>query len=82
MRASGPRMTSAGAPSGYFDGMLDEVRIWNYARSGDGDRDHDTGARFRVRARGPLGMNQDFTITCTNSVSTEAPGTLINGPCG
>ncbi|WCJ60368.1 lamin tail domain-containing protein [Fontisphaera persica] len=28
----GSALTSAGVPSGYFQGVLDEARIWNYAR--------------------------------------------------
>ena len=31
--AFGTSLTTADAPLGYFDGALDEVRIWNYARS-------------------------------------------------
>ncbi len=32
--ALGSALTSTGAPDGYFNGTLDEVRIWNYARTG------------------------------------------------
>jgi hypothetical protein len=31
--AIGSALTSTGAPAGFFDGAVDEVRIWNYART-------------------------------------------------
>ena len=51
----GTAMTSTGATAGFFDGVLDEVRIWNVARSQCPDPGRAlSAADQRHRARRPL----------------------------
>ena len=75
-------MTSAGAPAGYFQGKIDEVRVWNIVRSGT-DIDL-TKASEIVSAPGLIGrwsMNEGTGTTISDSaIPSEENGTLTNGP--
>jgi fibronectin type 3 domain-containing protein len=71
-------MNSAGAAAGYFQGALDEARIWNYARSGSQIRvgkNAEQPSASGLTAR--LGLNEGAGTTATNSAG--APNGAING---
>ncbi len=72
---------STGAAAGAFAGVLDEARIWNFARSAQEIADN--YRREIISANGLIGrwgMNEGSGLTATNSGSTAVHGTLANGP--
>ena len=76
----GTAMTSAGTPAGYFQGSLDEVRIWNVARTQSEiiatiNQELTSGAGLIGR----WGMNEGAGTTIASSVGAFN-GALTNGP--
>ena len=74
-------MTSAGAAAGYFKGSLDEVRVWNYARTASqilGAMD----ARIPSAAGllGHWGLDEGSGASVADSTSPAENGTLTNAP--
>jgi hypothetical protein len=67
----GTAMNSSGTPEGHFDGVLDEVRIWNYARS-----------LAQIKST----INSEMTTAQTGLVTRwgldEGTGTAVNGSAG
>ncbi len=73
-------LTSGGAAAGFFQGVLDEVRIWNYARSAQeiaANRDGELTSAAGLIAR--WGLNE-ASGTVANNSSGSVQGTLRNGP--
>ncbi|MFO1488990.1 MAG: metallophosphoesterase [Verrucomicrobiota bacterium] len=74
-------MTSAGAAAGFFNGKMDEVRVWNYARPAA-----DILANYQqpiANASGLVGrwsLDETNGTTSANSVAGSANGTMNNGP--
>ena len=77
----GTYLTSTGAASGFFQGVLDEARIWNVARTGAEIlatiNSEITGVQAGLVTR--WGMNEDLGTTIFSSADTF-PGMLTNGP--
>ena len=74
-------LNSSGTPNGYFAGTLDEVRIWNYARSATQIASNMT--KQIVSASGLLGrwsLNETNGTIANDSSGTGANGTLMNSP--
>ena len=76
----GSALTSNGTPGGYFNGVLDEARIWNAARtqgqiSADMNSELTSGTGLVAR----WGLNEGTGTTAGDSVGS-ANGTLTNGP--
>ena len=78
----GTAMTSTGVAAGFFQGTLDEVRIWNVARN---------AADIQATMGGPLttppatvigrwALNEATGTTTADSSGRGNPGTLTNGP--
>lgn len=75
----GTAMTTAGAAAGFFDGVVDEARIWSVARS---------GADVRAGMLGPIasttgllgrwGMNESGGTVAVNTAGAAA-GTIVGG---
>lgn len=77
----GTAMTSTGAASGYFQGVIDEVRIWNYARSRAEIQStiyYETETATGLLGR--WGLNDGTGTTALNSISGSPNGSLRNGP--
>ena len=73
-------LTSTGAAAGYFQGTMDEVRIWNVVRSQAEIRSTiNTGITSGTGLLGRWGMLEGSGTTIASSVGT-IPGTLTNGP--
>ncbi len=73
-------MTSTGSAAGFFNGIIDEVRVWNYARSGAeiaAAKDVAVASSPGLIAR--YGLNEGTGTTTASSTGTSA-GTLTNGP--
>jgi hypothetical protein len=74
-------LTSTGVAAGYFDGVIDEVRIWNFARS-DGailaDRFNELTSGTGLVGR--WGLDENSGTTAGNSVAGGVNGTLVNNP--
>ncbi len=74
-------LDSSGAAAGFFSGVLDEARIWNYARSpGEIAENYQ---RQIVSAPGLVGrwsLDEGVGTTAANSGSSGINGTLLNGP--
>ena len=74
-------LNSAGVPLGFFAGMLDEVRIWNYARSSS-----QIASNKNVQLREAAGLLGCWSLSETNGLLAHdnsgkaPPGTLKNGP--
>lgn len=78
--ALGTMLTSGNNPNGYFAGILDEVRIWNFAKT-------QSEIRATINAENPGGTGlvarwglNEGTDTVANSSVGSFPGTLTNGP--
>ncbi|MEY2408618.1 MAG: acid phosphatase type 7 [Verrucomicrobiota bacterium] len=74
-------LQSTGAPEGAFAGLLDEVRIWNYARSASqiaSNRSLQIASATGLVGRWSL--DDGAGITATNTGSSALNGTLTNGP--
>jgi hypothetical protein len=78
--AIGAALNSTGVPEGAFAGRIDEVRVWNYARSAAeifAAKDVEiAGAAGLV---GRFGLNEGMGTTVANSTGMVT-GTLTNGP--
>ncbi len=74
-------MNSSGTPAGFFQGVLDEARIWNHARSAtEISNDY---RRQIVSAPGLVGrwaLDDGAGTVATNTGSSGVNGTLVNGP--
>ena len=74
-------LNSSGTPSGFFNGTLDEVRVWNYARSAS-----QIGTNYYVQITNATGLVARWSLddasgtTATNSIAGGVNGTLVNGP--
>ncbi|MBK9570789.1 MAG: fibronectin type III domain-containing protein [Chitinophagaceae bacterium] len=74
-------MTSTGVAAGFFAGVIDEVRIWNFARthlqiqtSINSELNSGTGLLGR------WGLNDGSGTSAINSIAGSPNGTLTNGP--
>ncbi len=77
----GTALNSSGTPAGAFNGVLDEARIWNSARS---------EAQIQAAMTGPVtsspglvarwSMDEGAGSTIASSAGTTINGTLTNGP--
>jgi fibronectin type 3 domain-containing protein len=73
-------MTSAGTPAGYFQGYIDEVRIWNVVRTQPQIRatiNQELTSASGLVAR--WGLNEGTGTSISSSIGSF-PGTLTNGP--
>ena len=76
-------MTSAGVPgaAGFFNGVIDEVRIWNVARSqAQIQADKNAELTSGTGLIGRWGMNEGTDTTVGNSIAGGVNGTATNGP--
>jgi acid phosphatase type 7 len=74
-------LNSTGVPAGYFAGVLDEVRIWNYARTGG----EIAAARYeRIPAApgliGRWSLDETSGTIAYDTSGSGVNGTLVNGP--
>jgi Concanavalin A-like lectin/glucanases superfamily len=73
-------MNSTGVAQGYFQGTLDEARIWNHARSGSQIRAAKDGEITSTNGLvGRFGLNEGTGTTVANSAGT-ANGTTVASP--
>ena len=74
-------MSDTGAPAGFFDGVMDEARIWNVARTsgqlGSGMSQEISSATGLI-AR--WGMNEGAGTSVANSIAGSPAGTTSGGP--
>jgi len=79
--AIGSALNSVGTPSGAFLGLIDEVRIWNYARS---QAEIQSAVNIEIPNASGLvahwGMVEGLGNTLTSSASGAIVGNLVNGP--
>jgi hypothetical protein len=69
--ALGSALTSTGAASGFFDGVLDEVRVWNVALS-----------QAEIRARANLALLSPQPGLVARWGLDETTGTVVGGSAG
>jgi hypothetical protein len=75
----GTSMTSKGAAGGFFAGDIDEVRIWNYARSQtEIQAAMNTEITSAPGLLGRWGLNDGSGAVATNSVAGSPDGTIHN----
>jgi len=75
----GTSMTSTGVAGGFFAGDIDEVRIWNYARSqADIQAAMNTEIESVSGLLGRWGLNDGSGAVATNSVAGSPDGTIHN----
>ncbi len=68
-------------PIGFFNGVLDEVRLWDVARSGAqiaATKDHSLSVGAGLVAR--YGLDEGISTSAASSVAGAPTGTLTNGP--
>ncbi|MFA5805787.1 MAG: LamG-like jellyroll fold domain-containing protein [Melioribacteraceae bacterium] len=76
-------MNSSGTATGYFQGVIDEVRIWNYARNpSDILNNMNVELTSGTGLIGRWGFNEGSGTTAINSIvySTPLNGTLVKFP--
>jgi 2',3'-cyclic-nucleotide 2'-phosphodiesterase (5'-nucleotidase family) len=72
---------SDGVPQGAFPGVIDEVRIWNYARSATDILSHrDAFVLDAGGLVGRLGLDDGRGAQTSSSAGKRTRGTLVNGP--
>jgi hypothetical protein len=77
----GTAMNSTGVREGAFQGVIDEARIWNFARTQAeivGSMSNEVASASGLIGRWSL--NEYSGTVATNSGSTSINGTLVNGP--
>ncbi|MCW5844141.1 MAG: tandem-95 repeat protein, partial [Caldilinea sp.] len=78
--ALGAMIRTDDTPLGHFQGVLDEARVWNYARSQAeiqaAINDELTGAQSGLVAR--WGLNEGAGATVNSSAGASIPGTITN----
>jgi len=73
-------MTSTGVAAGFLQGVIDEARIWNYARSGSQIRAaRNSEIASAAGLIGRFGLNEGSGATVTNSAGA-ANGTAVGSP--
>ena len=78
----GTAMTSDGTAAGFFDGVVDEARIWNVARSlaqVAGSKNLEIGSPTS-NLRGRWGLNEGSGTTAPDSSGRGMTGALVGGP--
>jgi acid phosphatase type 7 len=79
--ALGAALNSSGTPDGYFAGLLDEVRIWNYARSAS---QIVSSTNLQITAApglvGRWSLDEGTGTVAHDSSGSGINGTLLNGP--
>lgn len=76
----GAAFNSTGVPEGAFNGIIDEARVWNYARSSaEIAASKDTELSTGTGLIGRFGLNEGFG-TATGSTVSSTVGTLTNNP--
>ncbi len=79
--ALGSALTSTGAASGFFKGKMDEVRIWNVARTqAQIVASMNSQISSATGLIGRFSLNEVSGTTATNSGTSAVNGTLTNGP--
>src|SRR5262249_13073952 len=76
----GAAFNSQGVAEGAFCGTIDEVRVWNYARSAAdiaANKDKEIGSGTGLIGR--FGLNEGTGLSTTSSTAATV-GTLTNGP--
>jgi uncharacterized protein YjiK len=74
-------MNSTGVTQGAFLGAIDEVRVWDHARTAQQIVDSkDLGVRAAPGLVGRFGLNEGEGLTTTSSTGAQNIGTLVNGP--
>jgi len=79
--ALGSALTSTGAAAGFFDGVLDEVRLWSHARTAA-----QISNDFQIQITNATGLIARWSLdetngtTVTNSGTSGVNGTMTNGP--
>ena len=79
--ALGSALNSTGAAAGFFNGVLDEVRFWNYARTAQqiaANRNAEILAESGLSGR--WGLNEGSGTVAGDSSGSGINGTLLNGP--
>ena len=78
----GSALTTAGAPAGFFAGVVDEVRIWSVARTAAqiaaAKNTETTGAQTGLLGR--WGLNEASGSTAADSSGNTVTGTLVGSP--
>ncbi len=79
--AIGSALNSGGTAQGFFNGRIDEVRIWNTARPAAAIKE---GYKLQLTAGTGLaaryGLNEISGSTAPNSIAATGNGTLVNSP--
>jgi Concanavalin A-like lectin/glucanases superfamily/FlgD Ig-like domain/Fibronectin type III domain len=79
--ALGTAMTSTGVAAGFFQGIVDEARVWNLARSGaDVLADSDNEVLAGAGLIGRWGLNEGAGANAGNSIAGSADGALVGSP--
>jgi hypothetical protein len=79
--ALGSALTSTGAENGFFNGIIDEARIWNYARTAQQINDNMVvEITSGTGLLGRWGLDETNGTVAPNSIATGPNGTLKNGP--
>ena len=76
-------LNSTGAAAGFFNGKMDEVRIWNYARTQpDIQNNQSIEITSATGLLGRYGLNENTGTIATNtgSAGTAVNGTLVSAP--
>ena len=77
----GTAMTSGGVAAGFFQGILDETRIWNAVRTqAEIQADMNNELTSGTGLIGRWGLNEGTGTTAANSIAGRPNGTLTNGP--
>jgi hypothetical protein len=79
--AIGTGMNSTGVAAGFFQGIVDEARIWNVARSSvQIADDFDSEVLAGTGLIGRWGLNEGSGANAGNSIANSVDGTLVGTP--